>query len=330
MRYRVTGGPFVEGILGPIEVEAESVKKATEKAIESIQFVPVDRLGDRQGGFSVLEITDDDRALAGAGKSLQALALAALVRCDHEVLPQGAKFDAAARRDRETVSYRVVGGGSIEVCARCGARRFRVIAEGGAVLSDKWELPKLLAQLVALLALAILVGCGGAPFGDGSSAFGDPGPSDVMVSADAGHAQSDAGHDAADPPDVHVAVDAGPADAPVTQDAAPDPDAGACYPTPTSYYSLVAPSCKESAVDGGYAAPLDFVLVFASGASCTSAETPAACLCDYSCACLMPLLWAEQAQQSERLDGAPPGLLCSGTLNGCTVDALGVVRVDCN
>jgi hypothetical protein len=323
MRYRITGGPFVEGALGPIEVEAGSMREVVQKAIESIQFVPNDRLGDRQSGLSVLEIPDDDRALAGASKSMQALALAALVRCDHVMHCE----EHPVRRERETYTFNLQRPGEVlEVCVRCGARRMR----SDPNTPGAWILPKLLAQLVALLALAILVGCGGAPFGDGSSAFADPGPSDVMVSADAGHAQSDAGHDAADPSDAHVAVDAGPADAPVTQDAAPDPDAGACYPTPTSYYSLVAPSCKESAVDGGYAAPLDFVLVFASGASCTSAETPAACLCDYSCACLMPLLWAEQAQQSERLDGAPPGLLCSGTLNGCTVDAFGVVRVDCN
>lgn len=110
-----------------------------------------------------------------------------------------------------------------------------------------------------------------------------------------------------------------------------------CEPATPSYYTAVVPpwdgsatgpGCVESTADAGNGMSLPGTYLMEVGGEqslCNAQNTPAACQCaeQYTCACMMPALWAYQT--------TPMGShICGGSLTGCIVDALGVIHVTCN
>ena len=180
---------------------------------------------------------------------------------------------------------------------------------------------------------AVCTGCG-APFeiadeaGDGASfearalpegADGAEAAPDVRQAIDASHLEASTD---GSPIDVAIA----PPEVGAPEIGAGDGPAVCGYSAPT-YFSLGA-SCAEAPSDAGISTPGTFLLQIGTAGPCVGVDTPAACQCAgaYTCACMLPALWALQSAQQSH-DAA--GMICAGTIEGCIVDALGVIRVHC-
>lgn len=137
--------------------------------------------------------------------------------------------------------------------------------------------------LVYVFAIATF-GCGGDPFTADARTLADAGD-EILVEAGAEHQVVDAAP-AADVVDEQTAAGDGSCNGcvdAVAGDAAPD--AAACCEAPTAACSLPLASCPIASENHG-SWPTSFELYATPAENCMTTATPAACLCEYTCACI--------------------------------------------
>lgn len=146
-------------------------------------------------------------------------------------------------------------------------------------------------RVLSVFIFGTLVACGGDPFASTDSHV-DAGDDEVVTEGGDADASPEADgqivlEGAAG--DVDGPIDAiSTADSPTSADGGPGPDADAgpaCCMMPTAACSYPLASCPIAAENHG-TWPTSFELYTTPAENCATTATPAACLCDYTCACI--------------------------------------------
>jgi len=161
------------------------------------------------------------------------------------------------------------------IVRRFNIARMEYPALDGAVLFFK----SLIVVIVGALAVRALTGCGGAPF----LASDEVGLHDAGPESSGGDARViEGGDEAKAEAEAEAGVEA--------ESGTPPPDAGdagACCESPTPACSTPLASCPVTAINENHGSfPTSFEMYATPAENCTTETTPAACLCDYTCACV--------------------------------------------
>jgi len=142
---------------------------------------------------------------------------------------------------------------------------------------------------IVIVAFAF-VGCGGAPF----SSVGEPDPQDArpdVLSIEGGVHEGSVpdGADAHDSGGTESSDDAAGdvRDSTPESEAAPVESGPACCAAPTAACSYPLASCPIASENHG-SFPSYFEVLMALSEDCSTVQTTDACLCDYTCGCIVP------------------------------------------